>query len=74
MRLTDFKFAPSSAWSLGVSLFAASAVSVSAQTRLSLPAGTVIIVQTTSALQSNTAQTGQTFERNLSTSLRHRMD
>lgn len=33
-----------------------------AQTRLSLPAGSVIIVQTQSALQSNTARVGQTFE------------
>lgn len=43
---------------------AASALAVtgSAQTRLSLPAGTVIIVQTTTALQSNLAQAGQTFE------------
>jgi hypothetical protein len=41
---------------------AATVSTVSAQTRLSLPAGTVIIVQTTSRLQSNAAQTGQTFE------------
>jgi Putative peptidoglycan binding domain. len=38
------------------------AVTASAQTRLSIPAGTVILVQTTSPLQSNTAQVGQTFE------------
>ncbi|MEO7367058.1 MAG: peptidoglycan-binding domain-containing protein [Gemmatimonadaceae bacterium] len=46
--------------SLALPLLAASAVS--AQTRLTLPAGTVIIVRTSSALQSNTARTGQTFE------------
>ena len=46
---------------LGLAL-SALAVTASAQTRLSLPAGTVIIVQTTSPLQSNSAQTGQTFE------------
>jgi hypothetical protein len=38
------------------------AMTASAQTRLSLPAGTVIIVRTDSPLQSNTAQVGQTFE------------
>ena len=46
--------------SLAFSAFAVSAAS--AQNRLSLPAGTVIIVQTTTALQSNSATTGQTFE------------
>ena len=44
---------------LAISAFATAA---SAQTRLSLPAGTVIIVQTTSPLQSNIARVGQTFE------------
>ena len=47
---------------LGLALSAFAANAASAQTRLSLPAGTVIIVQTTTALQSNSAQTGQTFE------------
>jgi hypothetical protein len=46
---------------LGLAL-SALAVTASAQTRLSLPAGTVIIVQTTSPLESNSAQIGQTFE------------
>ena len=51
---------PRVAWSMALSTIAATAAS--AQTRLTLPAGTVIIVQTTTALQSNTARTGQTFE------------
>lgn len=51
---------PRLAWRLALPLLAASVAS--AQTRLTLPAGTVIIVQTTSALQSNSARTGQTFE------------
>ena len=40
----------------------AGATSASAQSRMVLPAGSVIIVRTTSPLQSATAQTGQTFE------------
>ena len=51
---------PRLAWSLALSAMTATAAS--AQTRLTLPAGTVIIVQTTTALQSNRVQTGQTFE------------
>jgi Putative peptidoglycan binding domain len=41
------------------SLFAAPGLS--AQTRVTLPAGSVIIVRTTTALESSTAQSGQTF-------------
>src|SRR6476469_6764211 len=51
---------PRLAMGLAFSTFALTAAS--AQTRLSLPAGTVIIVQTQSALQSNAATVGQTFE------------
>ncbi|HZK77787.1 MAG TPA: peptidoglycan-binding domain-containing protein [Gemmatimonadaceae bacterium] len=51
---------PRLAFGLALSTFAGT--TASAQARLSLPAGTVIIVQTTSVLQSNSAQTGQTFE------------
>ncbi len=51
---------PRPVWGLALALVAAP--TLSAQTRLSLPAGTVILVQTTTALQSNLAQTGQTFE------------
>ena len=60
MRANTLKIPRPPALSLALSLFAASILS--AQTRLVLPQGTVIIVQTTSALQSSTAQTGQTFE------------
>lgn len=45
--------------SLALSLFAASAVS--AQTRLVLPEGSVIIVRTATPLESSTAQVGQAF-------------
>lgn len=65
MRSLSLKTVSSSARSLALTALAASAVSavsVSAQTRLSLPAGTVIIVQTEQALQSNSVQAGQTFE------------
>ncbi|MFN2637554.1 MAG: peptidoglycan-binding domain-containing protein [Gemmatimonadaceae bacterium] len=45
-------------------LFAAFAAApeLSAQARLTLPAGTVIMVRTTTALESSTARVGQTFE------------
>lgn len=45
---------------LALSLFASTAVA--AQGRLVLPAGSVIIVRTTQAIESSTARTGQTFE------------
>ena len=51
---------PGIACSLAFAAFGATAAS--AQTRLTLPAGTVIIVQTSTALQSISARTGQTFE------------
>jgi peptidoglycan hydrolase-like protein with peptidoglycan-binding domain len=47
---------------MGLAFSALAVTSASAQTRLSLPAGTVIIVQTQSALESNSARVGQTFE------------
>lgn len=47
---------------LGLAFSTLAATAASAQTRLSLPAGTVIIVQTETALQSNSAQVGQTFQ------------
>ena len=46
---------------LGIALAFAAVSSASAQ-RVALPAGSVIIVRTNSALQSATAQSGQTFE------------
>lgn len=47
---------------MGLAFSTLAATAASAQTRLSLPAGTVIIVQTETALQSNSAQIGQTFQ------------
>jgi hypothetical protein len=48
-------------WSLALACVAV-ASSASAQSRVVLPAGSVILVRTMSPLQSATAQTGQTFE------------
>src|SRR6476469_4892534 len=48
--------------------FAAASVA-SAQSRIVLPAGSVIIVRTTTPLQSTSAQTGQTFETNVEGSI-----
>jgi peptidoglycan hydrolase-like protein with peptidoglycan-binding domain len=53
------KFLPGAAWSLALSLFAASGLA--AQARVLLPEGSVIIVRTATALQSNNVQVGQTF-------------
>ena len=53
--------------SLALAFFAASAAS--AQNRVVLPAGTVIIVRTTAPLQSTTAKSGQTFETNVEESI-----
>ena len=50
---------PAIAWSLALPLFAAPALS--AQARVTLPAGSVVIVRTATALESSTAQQGQTF-------------
>ena len=49
--------------SLALAFVAASAAS--AQSRVVLPAGTVIIVRTTAPLQSASARSGQTFETNV---------
>ncbi|HYN81727.1 MAG TPA: peptidoglycan-binding protein [Gemmatimonadaceae bacterium] len=53
------KFLPGAAWSLALSLFAASGLA--AQARVLLPEGSVIIVRTATALQSNNLQVGQSF-------------
>ena len=50
---------------LGVGLAFVSASAASAQSRVVLPAGSVIIVRTTAPLQSATAKSGQTFETNV---------
>jgi peptidoglycan hydrolase-like protein with peptidoglycan-binding domain len=54
------KLIPRAAQTLLLTLFAASALS--AQTRLVLPEGSVIIVRTTTPLESSTARVNQTFE------------
>lgn len=53
--------------SLALAFIAAS--TASAQNRVVLPAGTVIIVRTTAPLQSATAKSGQTFETNVEESI-----
>jgi peptidoglycan hydrolase-like protein with peptidoglycan-binding domain len=61
MRSDPIKTIQRGAWrSLALALFAASAVS--AQARLVLPEGSVIIVRTATALESSIARVGQTFE------------
>ena len=59
MRTLRTKLMPAIAWSLALPLFATA--TLSAQTRVTLPAGSVIIVRTQTALESSTAQPGQTF-------------
>jgi hypothetical protein len=54
-------------WGLALGLVAASAAS--AQSRIVLPAGSVIIVRTTTPLQSATAKAGQTFDTNVEESI-----
>src|SRR5438874_13710767 len=48
--------------SLSVALALVAASAVSGQSNVALPAGTVIVVRTTTPLQSASVQTGQTFE------------
>jgi peptidoglycan hydrolase-like protein with peptidoglycan-binding domain len=52
----------SRAWKAAIALTIGVAVPAAAQSRLVLPAGSVILVHTTAPLQSASAQTGQTFE------------
>ena len=60
MRTDPIQIMKRGAWrSLALSLFAASALS--AQTRLTLPEGSVFIVRTATPLESSTAQVGQSF-------------
>jgi peptidoglycan hydrolase-like protein with peptidoglycan-binding domain len=53
----------------GLALAFVAASAASAQNRVVLPAGTVIIVRTTAPLQSATAKSGQTFETNVEESI-----
>lgn len=54
---------------LGIGLALTASASVSAQSRVVLPAGSVIIVRTTTPLQSASARTGQTFDTNVEESI-----
>lgn len=60
MRLTPLERTRRTLGTIALALIAASAAS--AQSRIVLPAGSVIIVRTTSPLQSASVRTGQTFE------------
>ena len=53
----------------GIALALAAASTSSAQSRVVLPAGSVIIVRTTAPLQSATAKSGQTFDTNVEESV-----
>src|SRR5437868_8608915 len=53
----------------GLALGVAAASPASAQSRVVLPAGSVIIVRTTTPLQSATAKVGQTFDTNVEESI-----
>ncbi|HEY6088964.1 MAG TPA: peptidoglycan-binding domain-containing protein [Gemmatimonadaceae bacterium] len=63
MHLISFAKRGAAVW--GVALAFVAAPAASAQSRVVVPAGTVIIVRTTAPLQSATAKTGQTFETNV---------
>lgn len=60
MRLIPHEISRRTLWGIGLALLAAS--TATAQSRLVLPAGSVIIVRTTAPLASASARTGQTFE------------
>ena len=60
MRLIPHEISRRTLWGIGLALAAAS--TAGAQSRIVLPAGSVIIVRTTAPLQSASARTGQTFE------------
>ena len=60
MRLIPHEKSRRTLWGIGLALVAAS--TATAQSRLVLPAGSVIIVRTTAPLASASARTGQTFE------------
>jgi peptidoglycan hydrolase-like protein with peptidoglycan-binding domain len=67
MQQTQRRILPRAAWSLALSLFAAS--TLAAQNRLTLPAGSVILVRTNSSLESSTLTQGQTFETTVADSV-----
>ena len=59
MELRQIEFARHAVAGMALCLFAAA--TLPAQTRVTLPAGTVVLVRTDQALQSNSAQVGNTF-------------
>src|SRR5215213_2860638 len=67
MQQLTQRLLPRAAWSMALTLFAAS--TLAAQNRLTLPAGSVIIVRTTSSLESSSIRQGQTFETTVADSL-----
>ena len=67
MQFTPLKKYRRTGLAMGLSFVAASVAF--AQSRVVLPAGTVIIVRTTAPLQSASASTGQTFETNVEESV-----
>lgn len=69
MKRSSRNYVPTrAAWTAFLALVCVSGVS--AQTRLVLPEGSVIVVRTTSALESATARVGQTFETVVSDTVR----
>jgi hypothetical protein len=64
IRLRQYRAA-----ALGIGLALTASATASAQSRVVLPAGSVIIVRTTGPLQSASARTGQTFETNVEESI-----
>jgi hypothetical protein len=64
IRLRQYRAA-----ALGIGLALTASATASAQSRVVLPAGSVIIVRTTTPLQSASARTGQTFETNVEESI-----
>ena len=62
----DFKFGRRTAWGAALSLAVAAAPLPAQVARVSLPAGSVIIVKTTTPLQSATAKSGEAFETTVS--------
>jgi len=67
MQQLTQRLLPRAAWSLALSLCAVS--TVAAQNRLTLPAGSVILVRTNTTLESATLTQGQTFETTVADSL-----
>ncbi|MDQ3673972.1 MAG: hypothetical protein M3365_06330, partial [Gemmatimonadota bacterium] len=67
MRLISHAGTRRTLWTIGLALIAAS--TAAAQSRIVLPAGSVIIVRTTAPLQSASARTGQTFETTVEESI-----